>query len=139
MELLHKELTNKIIKCFFEVYNELGYGFLEKVYENALLYELSLHGMIGLKQKAIFVNYKNQRVGEYFSDILVDDKVIIELKATPLCQEHELQLLNYLRATDIEVGLLLSFGKEPKFIRKVFENKYKGGFKASNSTDTVQD
>ncbi len=125
MELLHKELTDKIIKAFYNVYNELGYGFLEKVYEKALCYELSLQGLTYNKQKPIKVNYKEQEVGEYFADILVEDKVILELKATPLCEEHEFQLLNYLKATDIEVGLLLSFGKNPKFVRKVFTNKNK--------------
>jgi len=125
MELLHKDLTDKIIKAFYEVYNELGYGFLEKVYENALCYELSLLGLSAVKQKPIVVHYKKQNVGEYFSDILVENTVILELKATPLCEEHDLQLLNYLKATDIEVGLLLSFGKNPKFIRKVFQNKIK--------------
>jgi GxxExxY protein len=125
MELLHKELTDKIIKAFYNVYNELGYGFLEKVYEKALCYELSLQGLTYNKQKPIKVNYKEQEVGEYFADILVEDKVILELKATPLCEEHEFQLLNYLKATDVEVGLLLSFGKNPKFVRKVFTNKNK--------------
>jgi len=98
---------------------------LEKVYENALMYELSTMGLSAQKQKPITVHYKNQIVGEYFSDILVENSVIIELKATPLHQSHELQLLNYLKATNIEVGMLLSFGKEPKFTRKIFENKYK--------------
>ena len=82
-------------------------------------------GLSAQKQKPITVHYKNQIVGEYFSDILVENSVIIELKATPLHQSHELQLLNYLKATNIEVGMLLSFGKEPKFTRKIFENKYK--------------
>jgi GxxExxY protein len=125
MELLNRDLTEKIIKAFYNVYNELGYGFLEKVYENALCYELSLQGLSYHKQKPINVNYKEQVVGEYFADILVEDSVILELKATPFCEEHEFQLLNYLKATDIEVGLLLSFGKNPKFVRKVFENKNK--------------
>ena len=77
------------------------------------------------KQKPIKVHYKNQKVGEYFADIFVENKIILELKTTPFCVEHEFQLLNYLKATDIELGLLLSFGKEPKFIRKIFENKLK--------------
>jgi len=125
MKLLHEELTDKIIKAFYSVYSELGYGFLEKVYENALCYELSLLGLSYHKQKPIKVSYKEKIVGEYFADILVEDTVILELKATPLCEDHEFQLLNYLKATDVEVGLLLSFGKNPKFIRKVFENKNK--------------
>jgi GxxExxY protein len=125
MKLLHEELTDKIIKAFYSVYSGLGYGFLEKVYENALCYELSLLGLSYHKQKPIKVSYKEKIVGEYFADILVEDTVILELKATPLCENHEFQLLNYLKATDVEVGLLLSFGKNPKFIRKVFENKNK--------------
>ncbi len=125
MELLHKDLTEIIIRAFYEVYNELGYGFLEKVYENAFCYELELQGLKAVKQKPILVHYKNQHVGEYFSDILVNDIVILELKAVPLAKEHELQLLNYLKATDIEVGILFSFGKEPKYIRKIFQNQYK--------------
>jgi len=122
MELLHKELTDKIINAFYNVYSELGFGFLEKVYENALLYELSLLGLNCTKQQAINVSYKRQLVGEYYADILVENKVILELKAIPLCEEHEFQLLNYLKATEIEVGFLLSFGKNPKFIRKIFQN-----------------
>ncbi len=125
MELLHKDLTDKIIKAFYEVYNELGFGFLEKVYENALMYELSLMGLNCSKQQPINVSYKKKSVGEYFADILVENQVILELKATPLCEEHELQLYNYLKATDVEVGLLLSFGKEPKIVRKIFQNVYK--------------
>ncbi len=125
MELLHKELSSKIIKAFYNVYNELGYGFLEKVYENALFYELSQMGLKCEKQRPIKVIYKNQKVGEYFADIFVEDKIILELKTTAFCEAHEFQLLNYLKATDIELGLLLSFGKEPKFIRRVFDNKRK--------------
>jgi len=125
MELLHKNLTEKIIKAFYNVYNELGYGFLEKVYENALYYELSLMGLNCQKQRPIGVNYKDKNVGEYFADIIVDDTVILELKATALHEKHTYQLLNYLKATDKEVGLLLSFGKEAKFVRKVFTNDKK--------------
>lgn len=125
MELLHKDITDKIIKAFYNVYNELGYGFLEKVYENALLYELSLLGLNSTKQVPISVHYKDKVVGEYFADILVENKVILELKATPLHEEHTYQLLNYLKATEIEVGMLLSFGKNPKFERKIFENQNK--------------
>jgi len=125
MELLHKELSDKILKAFYNVYNELGYGFLEKVYENALCYELSLMGLNYSKQKPIKVFYKEKVVGEYFADILVEDSIILELKATALCEEHVYQLLNYLKATDIELGFLLSFGKTAAFERKVFQNKNK--------------
>jgi GxxExxY protein len=125
MRLLYKDLTDQILKAFFNVYNELGYGFLEKVYENALAYELSLMGMDVQKQYPISVYYKDKKVGAYFADILVDETIILELKATPIKEMHEFQLLHYLKATDIELGLLLSFGKEARFVRKIFENRYK--------------
>jgi len=123
--LLHEELTDKILHCFYEVYNELGYGFLERVYENALCFELEDYGLKALKQELIPVHYKSIRVGEYYSDIIVENKVILELKATPLDKNHELQLYNYLKATNIEVGLLLSFGVKPVFKRLVFSNTRK--------------
>lgn len=125
MELLHKELSSKILKAFYDVYNELGYGFLEKVYENALCQELISRKIFCKKQQPIKVYYKQKEVGKYYADIIVEDKIIIELKASALCEEHEYQLLNYLKATDIEVGLLLGFGKEPVFMRKVFSNARK--------------
>jgi len=126
MELLHKEITNKIIQSFYKVYNDLGFGFLEKVYERALLIELEASGLYCEKQKPIKVYYNEQIVGDYFADIIVNEIVIIELKAAEsLCEEHELQLINYLKATEIEVGLLLNFGKEPLFKRKLFTNDKK--------------
>lgn len=125
--LLHEETTDIIIKCFYKVYNELGFGFLEKVYENALLIELRSQGLKAEKQIPVPVYYLGSNVGNYFADIIVDDKVIIEIKAgeNGLIEEHQLQLVNYLRATDIEVGLLLSFGKKPLFKRKIFTNNNK--------------
>ena len=123
MELLHSEVTDKILKAFYTVYNKLGYGFLERVYENALYIELSKMGLVVIKQQPIKVNYDGQQVGEYYADLIVDDIVIIELKAAEgVVEEHEHQLLNYLKATDKEVGLLLNFGKKPQFKRKVFQN-----------------
>lgn len=123
IELLHKDITDKIIKAFYEVYNELGYRFLEKVYENALFIELTSLGLICEKQKRINVFYDNQLVGEYFADIIVNNTVIVELKAAEtLCKEHEFQLINYLKATEIEIGLLLNFGKKPQFKRKILTN-----------------
>lgn len=123
-EYLHQELTSKIIECFYRVYNTLGYGFLEKVYENALKIELEKSGLIVERQKPIKVYYGSEVVGEYFADLLVNDQVIIELKAAEtICEEHEYQLLNYLKATSIEVGLLLNFGKKPEVRRKIFSNK----------------
>jgi len=122
-EYLHKELTSKIIEAFYRVYNTLGFGFLEKVYENALKYELELMQLKVAKQKPIEVFYKEIKAGEYFADLIVENKVILELKAAEnLIEEHELQLINYLKATEIEVGLLLNFGKKPEIRRKIFSN-----------------
>ncbi len=119
----HSEITEQIIKCFYKVYNTLGYGFLEKVYENALFFELKKSGLFVEKQKQIKVFYENQQVGKYYADLIVSESVIVELKAAEsLCEEHEFQLINYLKATDIEVGLLLNFGKEPQMKRKIFSN-----------------
>lgn len=126
MEYLHADITDKIIKAFYHVYNVLGFGFLEKVYENAMLLELNSIGLHCEKQKPIEVYYKSKKIGEYFADIIVEDKVIVELKAAEgLIEEHEAQLTNYLKATKIEVGLLLNFGKTPQIKRKVFENQFK--------------
>lgn len=123
---LHKELSNKIIKAFYNVYNNLGFGFLEKVYENALLIELKQMGFNCEKQKPIKVRYKQEIVGDYFADIIVENSIILELKAAEsICEEHELQLINYLKATEIEIGLLLNFGKKPEFKRKIFTNDKK--------------
>lgn len=118
-DYLYSDLTGRILRCFYKVYNRLGYGFLEKVYEKALKYELEQNGMHTERQKPIKVFYEDQIVGEYFADLVVDNLVIIELKAAEnLREEHELQLLNYLRATDSRVGLLLNFGKKPEMRRK---------------------
>ena len=126
MELLHRDTTNQIIKAFYKVYTELGYGFLEKVYENALYLELISMGLSCEKQKPIKVHYLNQLVGEYYADIIISGSVVVELKAAEaLCEEHEFQLINYLKATEVEVGLLLNFGKEPEFRRKFFTNDRK--------------
>jgi|SRR6056297_2123389 len=123
---LHKELSNKIIRCFYNVYNNLGYGFLEKVYENALLIELKNSKLACENQKPIKVKYNGTNVGEYFADVIVANKIIVELKACEsICGEHELQLINYLKATEIELGLLLNFGKKPEFRRKIFTNDNK--------------
>lgn len=128
----HRELTDTIICCFYTVYNTLGYGFLEKVYENALLAELEIRGISALAQSPISVFYGNRQVGEYFTDILVDNKVIVEVKAVKnLAPEHEAQLLNYLKATDVEVGLLLNFGPQPQVKRRSFEKERKRGIKLS--------
>ncbi len=126
MELQNKDLTEKIIRAFYKVYNELGFGFLEKVYENALFMELRAMGLFCIKQRPIQVYYNTQIVGEYYADIMVNDSIILELKAAEnLAEEHELQLINYLKATEIEIGLLLNFGKSPQFKRKIFTNDRK--------------
>jgi len=118
----YSEITEKIINAFYKGYNTLGYGFLEKVYENALFIDLVTMGL--LVEKQIKVYYEGKEVGEYFADLAVERCVIVELKtAETLCKEHELQLINYLKATEMEVGLLLNFGKKPEFKRKVFSNK----------------
>ena len=126
MNLLHKDTTDIILKSFYKVYNNLGYGFLEKVYENALLYELRNHGLNCEKQKPIKVYYEQIQVGEYYADIIVNECIILELKAAEsIAEEHEFQLINYLKATEIEIGLLLNFGKNPEFKRKIFTNNKK--------------
>ena len=122
----HQDLTKSIIGLYYDVYNELGYGFLEKVYHNAMLIEFKKRGFEIDDRKELNVSYKNEIVGEYIPDIIVNNKVIIELKTVEyLIEIHENQLLNYLKATDCEVGLLLNFGKDPQFIRKVFTNEFK--------------
>jgi len=124
MTLFYKDKSDLILKGFYNVYNALGFGFLEKVYENALLIELRELGLYCERQKPIHVAYKGKQVGEYFADIMVEKSIILELKAVEyLIQEHELQLINYLKATDIELGFLLNFGKKPEFRRKIFSNK----------------
>ena len=119
----YRELTEKIIEIFYRVYNTMGYGFLEKVYENALMTEFRKANLLTVAQSPIKVFYEKEVVGECFTDILVDNKVIVEIKAArALLPEHEAQLLNYLKATDIEVGLLLNFGPKPEVKRKAFDN-----------------
>ncbi len=123
---LHKEISERIIKCFYTVYNTLGFGFLEKVYENAMMIELTKNGLYTEKQKPIKVFYENNIVGEYFADIIVENSIILELKAAEcIVEEHEYQLINYLKATNIEIGLLLNFGKTPEIRRKIFTNDRK--------------
>lgn len=116
----YSELTREIIGCVYRVFNALGAGFLEKVYENAVIIELMKLGMKAEQQVPIDVYYDEVKVGEYYADILVEDRVIIELKAaTDLVKAHEVQLVNYLKATGIEVGLLINFGDEVQIKRRV--------------------
>jgi GxxExxY protein len=122
----HEETTQKIIQAFYKVYNTLGYGFLEKVYENAMYIELTSMGFKVDRQKKVLVYYLGNIVGDYSSDLTVEDVVICELKTSEfLCEENEFQLINYLKATNIEVGLLLNFGKKPEIKRKIFDNTRK--------------
>jgi GxxExxY protein len=133
--MLHEELTGKIIGAFYTVYNTLGHGFLEKVYENALVLELRKQGMVAEQQKRVDVFYEEQRVGEYFADVVVDGCVVLELKtAEAIAPEHEAQLINYLKGTRLEVGLLLNFGPKPQFARRIFTNDKK----AITTDDTDQ-
>ncbi|MFA6215059.1 MAG: GxxExxY protein [Patescibacteria group bacterium] len=122
----YEQESELIIRAFYNVYNELGYGFLEKVYENAMAIELFRLGLLCRRQVPIKVYYHENLVGDYFADIVAGDKIILELKAAEnLCPEHEAQLLNYLKATEFEVGLLFNFGKQPQFKRKIYDNKIK--------------
>ena len=119
----YDKLTENIIRIFYKVYNKLGYGFLEKIYENAMMFEMEKENIAAISQAPIKVIYDDKILGEYFADISVDGKVIVEIKAAKnLAPENEAQLLNYLKATDIEVGLLLNFGSKPQIKRKVLDN-----------------
>ena len=122
MAFKHKELTDAIIGAFYHVYNTLGYGFLEKVYENALAHELRKRGLQVAQQVPIKVFYDGVVVGEYFADLLVNELVMLELKSVEtIVPEHEAQMVNYLKSTKVEVGLLLNFGPKPEVKRKVYD------------------
>jgi GxxExxY protein len=126
-ELKHSELTEKLISIYYSLYNELGYGFLESVYQKAFTLMLKEQAISFREQTPILVMFHGLDMGEFFADLLVDSSVLIELKAVrSLEQAHERQLLNYLRATDIEVGLLFNFGPRPEFRRLAFDNSRKG-------------
>ena len=121
MRFQFENTTRRIIGSFYEVYNQLGHGFLEKVYENAMLIEMNARGLQVSSQQPIKVMYKGHPVGEYLADLMVEEKVICEIKAMQsLRPEHEAQLLNYLKATGIKVGLLLNFGPRPEIMRRIF-------------------
>jgi GxxExxY protein len=124
--LKHEELTGRVLKVFYEVYNELGHGFLESIYQRAMAVALSSVGLRIGEQLPIAVFFRGQQIGAFAADLIVDGVVIVELKAArSLEPAHEAQLLNYLRATEMEVGMLLNFGPEPQFKRLVFENSRK--------------
>ncbi|MCP4104441.1 MAG: GxxExxY protein [Desulfobacteraceae bacterium] len=127
MDYKHIDTTDKIIRAFYTVYNALGYGFLEKVYRNAMLIELRKQGMVVTPEAPITVYYDSKAVGECFADLLIHETVIVELKAASrLVDKNEAQLLNYLKSTHYEVGLLLNFGPKPEIRRKAFDNSRKG-------------
>lgn len=126
MALKHGDLTQRLIGIFFSVYNEMGAGFLESVYEGALEIALQDAGLTVQRQVPIQVWFRGRRVGEFFADMLVEGTVMLELKAArALDAAHEAQLLNYLRATEIEVGLLFNFGPKPDFRRELYDNDRK--------------
>ncbi|MFP4687308.1 MAG: GxxExxY protein [bacterium] len=125
-EFKHLDKTKKVIEIFYEVYNYLGYGFLESVYKKAIIYELKKNNFKIEAEKSIEVFYKGTNVGQFFADVVVDDLIIVELKAVKKLKKcHEAQLLNYLNATEYEVGLLFNFGPEPEINRKAYDNERK--------------
>jgi GxxExxY protein len=126
METLHKELSQQIIACFYTVYNKMGYGFAEKVYENALKIELKKQGFTVEQQSKIDVFYEGEMVGDYRADLIVNRKIILELKAHDgIIPDFEVQLINYLKATEVEVGYIINFGPKPQFLRRIFTNDKK--------------
>ena len=125
-KLKHGEITDAILGAFYDVYNELGHGFLESVYRDAMIVALLSKGLPVEREKAVHVNFRGQPVGLFRTDIVVQQSVIVELKcARTLEHIHEAQLLNYLKATEFEVGLLLNFGTRPQFRRMIFDNDQK--------------
>lgn len=130
--MFHEELTDRILKAFYKVYNTLGHGFLEKVYRNALVLELEQLGLCAEQEQRIKVFYNGTVVGDYIADIVVDDEVILELKAAEtLLPAHFAQLTNYLKATEKELGLLLNFGLKPDFKRILYTNDHKKNLRRS--------
>ena len=137
--MLHEEITSVVTAANYVVYNTLGYGFLEKGYENALILELQKRGLSVKQQMPIKVYYEGHVVGEYCADLLVNDAVIVELKAVEqIIKSHEFQVVNYLKATEIEIGLILNFGPKPEFKRKIFSNTRKPGLKGVSNPDYIK-
>ncbi|NIM98617.1 MAG: GxxExxY protein [candidate division Zixibacteria bacterium] len=119
----HEAVTRKIIECAFKVHNKLGFGFLESVYQNALAIELSRAGLKVDKERRIVVQYDGQVVGDFNADMIVEDKIIVELKSLKEIHPiHEAQVVNYLKATGMEVGLLVNFGEKVQIKRKVLNH-----------------
>lgn len=122
----YKDITDIILKSFYEVYNELGDGFLESVYENALYIVLTGYGLCVERQENISVFFRGNIIEDFKTDLIANEKVIVELKAVRTFDPaHEAQLINYLKATNIEVGLLFNFGRKPGFMKFVYDNKRK--------------
>ncbi|HEY0504541.1 MAG TPA: GxxExxY protein [Lysobacter sp.] len=120
-ELVSGDLTERVIGVFYGVYNELGWGFLESVYENSMAIALRADGLSARQQASMPVSFRGRLVGEFKADLLVEDRLVIELKSvSQLAAIHEVQLVNYLKASGIEVGLLLNFGPRPQLKRRVF-------------------
>lgn len=125
-KLVCADLTDKVIGVFYDVYNQLGYGFLESVYQKSMAIALREKNLHVVSEEPILVRFRGQEVGHFFADIVVDHKLIVELKAARTIEPaHEAQVLNYLRASTIEVGLLLNFGPRPQFRRFRFDNQRK--------------
>jgi GxxExxY protein len=127
-DLKHGSITDQILRVFYDVYNELGYGFLESVYHRSLVLALESKGLKVCSRVAIPVWFREHQVGHFEADVLVENCVLLELKAArSLDRSHYAQLMNYLKATEIEVGLLLNFGERPEFKRIIFDNLKKQG------------
>jgi GxxExxY protein len=128
-QLRHAQTTSLLLQAFYDVYNKLGYGFLERVYENSMAIAARKLGLHIEQQVPIRIHFDGVLVGQYAADLVADGKVIVELKAArALAEEHEAQLLNYLKATPYEVGMLLNFGPKPEHRRKILDNNRKGDF-----------
>ena len=126
MTLLYKDTSDKIIKAFYKVYNTLGYGFLTNVYKNALHDELGNLKLTCQKKKTFKVYYNYKSVGFYFADLVVENCILLEIiSVEDIIEEEELKLVNNLRASNIEIGMILNFGKKPQFKRKIFTNDKK--------------
>ena len=124
--MLHGVLTNSILSAFYEVHRELGHGFLESVYEHSMLIALESRGLNATRQAPVMVHFNERPVGTFYADLVLEQAVIVEVKAgQALHPMHEAQLLNYLRATSMEVGLLLHFAPKPAFRRLIFTNDRK--------------
>ena len=131
--MLHADITEPILGAFFEVHSELGAGFLESVYEAAMMVALRKRGLNVERQTAVTVYFSGEEVGKFYADLVVEGRVMIELKASvAIDASHEAQLLNYLRATPLEVGLLLVFGSKAAFRRRVMSNDRKPYFVRSS-------